>query len=160
VFVHSKGIIHSDLAARQFLLNSARHVKLSDFGFSSFGDGDVLGFENPSHHLPRDIDGNMPSTFRYCTEGFGSRRCILSLLCIQRTSLRYVVKVARNAPVLALEERDSNRDSLLNNSNGSRMGRLVGKVCHHISARTVSVVSSPHDTGRQLKCRSRDKLQV
>jgi serine/threonine protein kinase len=64
MFVYGKGIIHSDLAARQFLLNNALHVKLSDFGFSSFSDGDVLGFENPLHHLPRDIDGNMPSTFQ------------------------------------------------------------------------------------------------
>ena len=63
MFVHSKGIIHSDLAAHQFLLDSTLYVKLSDFGFSSFSDGDVLSFENPSHHLPRDIDGNMPSTF-------------------------------------------------------------------------------------------------
>jgi len=27
-------------------------------------DGDVLGFENPLHNLPRDINGNMPSTFQ------------------------------------------------------------------------------------------------
>ncbi|KFZ09773.1 hypothetical protein V502_08511 [Pseudogymnoascus sp. VKM F-4520 (FW-2644)] len=61
VFIHSKGIIHSDLAARQFLIDGSLHVRLSDFGFSGFGGGDVLGFENSSHHLPRDIDGNMPS---------------------------------------------------------------------------------------------------
>lgn len=64
VFIHSKGVIHSDLAARQFLLDSMLHVKLCDFGFSSFSDGDVLGFEIPSHHLPRDIDGSMPSSFQ------------------------------------------------------------------------------------------------
>lgn len=51
VLVHSKGIIHSDLAARQFLLNKALHVHLSDFGFSSFSNGDVLGFEHSSHYL-------------------------------------------------------------------------------------------------------------
>ncbi len=64
MFVHGKGIIHSDLVVRQFLVNSTLHVKLSEFGFSSFSDGDVLGFENPSHHLPRDINGNMPRTFQ------------------------------------------------------------------------------------------------
>ena len=58
VFIQGKGIIHSDLAARQFLLDSKLHVKLSDFGFSSFSDGDVVGFENASQHLPRNTDGN------------------------------------------------------------------------------------------------------
>ena len=72
VFIHSKGIIHSDLAARQFLVDGSLHVRLSDFGFSSFGDGDVLGFENPSHHLPRDVDGNMPSTVRSDLFALGS----------------------------------------------------------------------------------------
>ncbi|OBT60197.1 hypothetical protein VE03_10433 [Pseudogymnoascus sp. 23342-1-I1] len=62
VFIHSKGIVHSDLAARQFLVDGALHLHLSDFGFSSFGGGDVLGFENSSHHLPRDINSDMPST--------------------------------------------------------------------------------------------------
>lgn len=72
VFVHSKGIIHSDLAARQFLLDSTLHVNLSDFGFSSFSNGDVLGFENSSHHLPRDIDGNTPSTIQSDLFALGS----------------------------------------------------------------------------------------
>lgn len=72
VFIHGKGIIHSDLAARQFLVDSTLNVKLSDFGFSSFSDGDVLGFENTSHHLPRDIDGNMPSTFQSDLFALGS----------------------------------------------------------------------------------------
>jgi len=72
VFVHSKGIIHSDLAARQFLLDSRLDVKISDFGFSSFGDGDVLGFENSSHQLPRDLDGDMPSTIQSDVFALGS----------------------------------------------------------------------------------------
>lgn len=72
VFVHSKGIIHSDLAAHQFLLDSTLHAKLSDFGFSSFSDGNVLGFENPSHHLPRDINGGTPSTFQSDLFALGS----------------------------------------------------------------------------------------
>jgi serine/threonine protein kinase len=62
VFVHSKGITHADITARQFLLDSQLHVKISDFRFSSFSDGDVLGFENSSHQLPRDLDGDIPST--------------------------------------------------------------------------------------------------
>jgi serine/threonine protein kinase len=72
VFIHSKGIIHSDLAARQFLIDGSLHVRLSDFGFSSFGGGDVLGFENSSHHLPRDVDGNMPSTVQSDLFALGS----------------------------------------------------------------------------------------
>jgi serine/threonine protein kinase len=64
MFVHSKGIIYSDLAARQFLFNSTLYVNLSDFGFFSFSNGDVLGFENSSHHLSCDIDGNMLSTIQ------------------------------------------------------------------------------------------------
>ena len=72
VFIHSKGIIHSDLAARQFLLDSKLHVKISDFGFSSFSDGDVLGFENSSHQLPRDLDSDMPSTVQSDLFALGS----------------------------------------------------------------------------------------
>jgi len=72
VFIHSKHIIHSDLAARQFLLDSELHVKVSDFGFSSFSDGDVLGFENSSHQLPRDLESDMPSTFQSDLFALGS----------------------------------------------------------------------------------------
>jgi len=72
VFIHSKSIIHSDLAARQFLLDSELHVKISDFGFSSFSDGDVLGFENSSHQLPRDLDCDMPSTVQSDLFALGS----------------------------------------------------------------------------------------
>jgi hypothetical protein len=64
VFVYSKDIIHSNLAARQFLLNSTLYVNLSDFGFSSFNNSDVFGFKNSSHHLSCDINGNMPSTIQ------------------------------------------------------------------------------------------------
>ena len=67
-----QGIIHSDLAARQFLLDNGLHVKISDFGFSSFSDGDVLGFENSSHQLPRDLDGDMPSTVQSDLFALGS----------------------------------------------------------------------------------------
>ncbi len=46
VFIHSNGVIHSDLAARQSLLDIMLHVKLGDFGFSSSSDRDDLDFEN------------------------------------------------------------------------------------------------------------------
>ncbi|KUJ14097.1 kinase-like protein [Mollisia scopiformis] len=72
VFIHSKSIIHSDLAARQFLLDSELHVKISDFGFSSFSDGDVLGFENSSHQLPRELDSDKPSTVQSDLFALGS----------------------------------------------------------------------------------------
>lgn len=72
VFIHSKGVIHSDLAARQFLLDANFHVHLSDFGFSSLNSSDVLGFENPSHHMPRDIDSDMPSTVQSDLFALGS----------------------------------------------------------------------------------------
>lgn len=71
-YIHNRGIIHSDLAARQFLLDSTLKVKLSDFGFSSFGDGDVLGWENPSHHLPRDTNGKIRSTIQSDLFALGS----------------------------------------------------------------------------------------
>ncbi|KAH9211870.1 kinase-like domain-containing protein [Leptodontidium sp. 2 PMI_412] len=72
VFIHSKKIIHSDLAARQFLLDSELHVKISDLGFSSFSDGDVLGFENSSYHLPRDLNSKTPSTIQSDLFALGS----------------------------------------------------------------------------------------
>lgn len=72
VLIHTKGIIHSDLAARQFLLDADLRVHLSYFGFSSLNSGDVLGFENSSHHMPRDIDGSMPSTTQLDLFALGS----------------------------------------------------------------------------------------
>ncbi|KAH7333276.1 kinase-like domain-containing protein, partial [Rhexocercosporidium sp. MPI-PUGE-AT-0058] len=72
VFVHSKCIIHSDLAARQLLLDSKFRVKINDFGFSSFSDGDVLGFENSSHQLPRYLDSDMLSTVQSDLFALGS----------------------------------------------------------------------------------------
>ncbi|KAI9747142.1 MAG: hypothetical protein M4579_007518, partial [Chaenotheca gracillima] len=53
-FIHSKGVIHSDLAARQLLLDADLHVKLCDFGFSAFEGTEEIGFENYRHWLPRD----------------------------------------------------------------------------------------------------------
>lgn len=72
VFVHEKGIIHSDLAARQFLVDGNLRVRLSDFRFSAFYSGDVLGFENSSHHLPRDIDCSAPSSIQSDLFALGS----------------------------------------------------------------------------------------
>jgi len=47
-------------------------VKISDFGFSSFSNGDVLGFKDSSHQLPRDLDGDMPSTIQSDLFALGS----------------------------------------------------------------------------------------
>ncbi|KAE8353099.1 kinase-like domain-containing protein [Aspergillus coremiiformis] len=56
VFIHSKGVIHSDLAARQFLVDPGYNVRLSDFGGSSLLGEDALVMENATHFLPRDED--------------------------------------------------------------------------------------------------------
>jgi serine/threonine protein kinase len=53
-YIHFKGVIHSDLAARQFLLDTRLNARISDFGTSSFEETGAVGFENPMHHLPRD----------------------------------------------------------------------------------------------------------
>lgn len=55
-FIHRKGIIHSDLAARQFLLDDRLNLRLSDFGGSSLDGSAALIMENITHFLPRDED--------------------------------------------------------------------------------------------------------
>ncbi|KAJ5697171.1 hypothetical protein N7488_010855 [Penicillium malachiteum] len=54
VFIHSKDVIHSDLSARQLLVDRNLNVRLSDFGGSSLQGCDALVMENSSHFLPRD----------------------------------------------------------------------------------------------------------
>jgi serine/threonine protein kinase len=56
VLLHSHGIIHSDLALRQYLVDDRLDARLSDFGASAFPGHDALGLENASHCLPRDFD--------------------------------------------------------------------------------------------------------
>ncbi|KAJ9215473.1 hypothetical protein DTO166G4_2843 [Paecilomyces variotii] len=59
-YIHEEGVVHSDLSARQFLLDEKMNVHLSDFCGSSLNGSKALVIENPSHYLPR---GQMlPST--------------------------------------------------------------------------------------------------
>ena len=53
-FLHERGIIHSDLCLRQFLLYEDCNARLSDFAASSFAGHEALGMENASHYMPRD----------------------------------------------------------------------------------------------------------
>lgn len=53
-YIHRRGVIHSDLALRQYLLDDKYDARLSDFASSSYGQHQALGMENASHYLPRD----------------------------------------------------------------------------------------------------------
>ena len=61
VLAHEKGIVHSDLALRQFFLDSDLNARLGDFGASGYPGQEALGMEGASHCLPRDPDE--PNTF-------------------------------------------------------------------------------------------------
>jgi len=61
VLVHEKGIVHSDLALRQFFLDSDLNARLGDFGASGYPGQEALGMEGASHCLPRNSDE--PNTF-------------------------------------------------------------------------------------------------
>lgn len=54
VLIHSKGIIHSDLALRQFFLDEELNARLGDFGASGYPGQEALGMEGVRHCLPRD----------------------------------------------------------------------------------------------------------
>lgn len=56
VFIHGKDVVHSDLSARQFLVDEKLNIRLSDFGGSSLQGSDALVMENATHFLPRDED--------------------------------------------------------------------------------------------------------
>ena len=56
VLVHRKCIVHSDLALRQFLLDTKDNARLSDFAASGYPGQYALGMECASHYLPRDPD--------------------------------------------------------------------------------------------------------
>lgn len=69
-YIHEEGIVHSDLSARQFLLDEKMSVRLSDFCGSSLNGSKALVIENPSHYLPR---GQMlPSTIKSDIFALGS----------------------------------------------------------------------------------------
>jgi len=52
-FIHQKNIIHSDLSARQFLVDEKKNIRLSDFGGSSLHGSDAMVIEGPTHYMPR-----------------------------------------------------------------------------------------------------------
>lgn len=70
MLLHSHGVIHSDLALRQYLLDNRLDARLSDFGASAFPGRDSLGLENASHSLPRDFD--QPNTVKSDLFALGS----------------------------------------------------------------------------------------
>ena len=63
-FIHSKGVRHSDIKLSQWLLDGELNARLSDFNACGFDsqpgldlDGSkALGYEQPSHFMPRDPD--------------------------------------------------------------------------------------------------------
>jgi len=52
--IHTRGIIHSDLCLRQFLVYEDGLARLSDFAASGYKGHNALGVENASHYMPRD----------------------------------------------------------------------------------------------------------
>ncbi|KAF2103258.1 kinase-like protein [Rhizodiscina lignyota] len=58
--IHELGIIHGDLALRQYLLDDSLNARLSDFCGSGYPGQRALAIEGSSHCLPRDFD--RPST--------------------------------------------------------------------------------------------------
>lgn len=69
-FIHEKDVIHSDLSARQFLLDKSRNIRLSDFGGSSLQGSEAIVMENATHFLPRDEDA--PNTVQSDLFALGS----------------------------------------------------------------------------------------
>ena len=60
--IHSKGVIHGDIAARRFLLDEQLNVKLSGFTYASFVGEKELNVKSYRHFLPRDKMG--PNTVK------------------------------------------------------------------------------------------------
>lgn len=54
VKIHDHGIVHSDLASRQFFLDIDLNLRLGDFNASQYPGHAALGFEKATHCLPRD----------------------------------------------------------------------------------------------------------
>jgi len=52
-FIHQKNVIHSDLSARQFLVDDKKNIRLSDFGGSSLHGSDAMVIEGATHYMPR-----------------------------------------------------------------------------------------------------------
>lgn len=70
VVIHSFGVIHSDLALRQFLVDDNFNLRLGDFNCSQCSGYPALGYEKASHCLPRDHE--LPNTETSDTFALGS----------------------------------------------------------------------------------------
>lgn len=68
-FIHQKDIIHSDLSARQFLVDEKENIRLSDFGGSSLHGSDAMVIEGATHYMPR---GGEPNSVRSDIFALGS----------------------------------------------------------------------------------------
>ena len=53
-YVHSKGVVHGDIATRRFLLDEQLNVKLSGFTYASLAGEKGLNITSYRHLLPRD----------------------------------------------------------------------------------------------------------
>ncbi|KAJ5945861.1 hypothetical protein N7454_002700 [Penicillium verhagenii] len=60
IVIHSFGVIHSDLALRQFFVDNNFDLRLGDFNSSQCPGYPGLGYEGASHCLPRDYE--LPNT--------------------------------------------------------------------------------------------------
>lgn len=69
-FIHQKEVIHSDLSARQFLVDERLNIRLSDFGGSSLQGSEAIVMENATHFLPRNED--LPNTVQSDIFALGS----------------------------------------------------------------------------------------
>lgn len=69
-YIHHHDVVHSDLAARQFLVDDSLGLRLSDFGGSSLSGSAALGLEGMSHFLPRD--DSLPNTIQSDIFALGS----------------------------------------------------------------------------------------
>lgn len=69
-FIHKNEVIHSDLSARQFLVDKRLNIRLSDFGGSSLRGSEAIVMENATHFLPRDEDS--PNTVQSDIFALGS----------------------------------------------------------------------------------------
>jgi serine/threonine protein kinase len=55
-FIHKNDVIHSNLSARQFLVDEKLNIRLSDFGGSSLRGSEAIVMEIATHFLPWDKD--------------------------------------------------------------------------------------------------------
>ncbi|KAJ6093407.1 hypothetical protein N7486_008696 [Penicillium sp. IBT 16267x] len=56
VVIHRYGVIHSDLALRQFFVDGELNIRLGDFNSSQYPEHPALGYEKATHCLPRDYE--------------------------------------------------------------------------------------------------------